>query len=145
VYAEIWEAMKESQNEQDERLKSIQRTLVNHAVAMYEGECRGRTGNELNHCGIFVRNLMSWCVSEEEILGRVRPEHVEEAKQHILSSRGMPKRLPCLLMGPSKRADDTSGWLLPPYAPDPSGTGMYFKEAFDHRYSTQSTTQSSQP
>ena len=66
------------------------------------------------------------CASEEEILGRVRPKHIEEAKGHIECSRGMPKRLPCLLMGPTKPASDTSGWLLPPY-------------------STYSTTQSSQP
>lgn len=106
----------ESQNEQEERLKRIQRTLINQAIAQYEGAVSGNTGNESNHCGIFVRNLMSWCASEEEILGRVMPQHVEEAKQHIECARGMPKRLPCLLMGPTKPASDTSGWLLPPYS-----------------------------
>ena len=95
-------------SDEDEALvKRFQRTLIEGAFEQYE-----RTQN----CGIFVRNLVSWCATEEEILGRVRPEHREEAEKHIMCSRGMPKRLPCLVMGPTKPVSDTSGWLLPPYS-----------------------------
>ena len=97
----------ENQDEQSDLVRRIQRTLINQAIEQYE-----RNG----HCGVFVRNLLSWCASEEEILGRVLPKHVEEAQQHIECASGMPKRLPCLLMGPTKPASDTAGWLLPPYS-----------------------------